>query len=127
MQSGILNNTIETEIIVIGYIAMKKQKRMADKSKMKCNVVRSSDRAGKKRMVKGCEGGKEKLIHFGAKGYGHNYSAAARKSFRARHKCDTAKSKLTARYWACKNLWAGKGGSTKSSPKSRRGKYQLYL
>jgi len=63
------------------------------------------------------------MIHFGAKGYGHNYSAAARKSFRARHKCSTAKSKLTARYWACKNLWAGKGGSTKSSPKSRRGKY----
>jgi len=93
---------------------------MAEKSKMKCNVVRSSDRPGKKRMG---EGGKEKLIHFGAKGYGHNYSAAARKSFRARHKCGTAKSKLTARYWACKNLWAGKGGSTKSSPKNRKGKY----
>jgi len=28
---------------------------------------------------------------------------AARKSFRARHKCSTAKSKLTARYWSCKN------------------------
>ena len=26
----------------------------------------------------------------------------ARKSFRARHKCDTATSKLTARYWSCK-------------------------
>ena len=26
-----------------------------------------------------------------------------RKSFRARHKCDTAKDKLTARYWSCKN------------------------
>ena len=52
---------------------------MADKSKMKCNVVRPSDRAGKKKMVKACRGGKEKLIHFGAKGYGHNYSAAARK------------------------------------------------
>ena len=96
---------------------------MAQKSKMKCNVVRSSDRPGKKRMVKACEGGKEKLIHFGAKGYGHNYSAAARKSFKARHKCGTAKSKLTARYWSCKNLWAGKGGSTKSSPKNRKGKY----
>jgi len=96
---------------------------MADKSKMKCNVVRASDRAGKKRMVKACSGGQEKLIHFGAKGYGHNYSAAARKSFKARHKCDTAKDKLTARYWACKNLWAGKGGSKKSSPKSKKGKY----
>ena len=94
---------------------------MADKSKMKCNSVRPSDRAGKKRMVKGCEGGKEKLIHFGAKGYGHNYSAAARKSFRARHKCDTAKSKLTARYWACKNLWAGQGRFYKKfSKKSKR-------
>ena len=90
---------------------------MADKSKMKCNVPQKSDRAEKKRMVKACSGGQEKLIHFGAKGYGHNYSAAARKSFKARHKCDTAKDKLTARYWACKNLWAGKGGSKKSSPK----------
>ena len=96
---------------------------MAEKSKMKCNRVVASDRPGKKRMVKACEGGKEKLIHFGAKGYGHNYSPAARKSFKARHKCDTAKSKLTARYWACKSLWAGKGGSTKSSPKNRKGKY----
>ena len=92
---------------------------------MACNKPRPSDRAGKKKMVKACSGGKEKLIHFGAKGYGHNYSAAARKSFRARHKCWLQqKSKLTARYWACKTLWAvRKGGSTKSSPKSRKGKY----
>lgn len=96
---------------------------MADKGKMKCNVPQKSDRAGKKKMVKACSGGKEKLIHFGSSSYGHNYSAAARKSFRARHKCDTAKDKLTARYWACKHLWAGKGGSKKSSPKSRKGKY----
>ena len=75
---------------------------MADKSKMACNKPKKSDRKGKKKMVKACEGGKEKLIHFGASGYGHNYSAAARKSFKARHKCGTAKSKLTARYWACK-------------------------
>ena len=96
---------------------------MADKAKMKCNVVRASDRAGKKKMVKACANGKEKLIHFGAKGYGHNYSAAARKSFKARHKCSSATNKLSARYWACKHLWAGKGGSKKSSPSSKRGKY----
>jgi hypothetical protein len=96
---------------------------MAKKSSMKCNKVVSSDRPGKKRMVKACENGKEKLIHFGAEGYGHNYSAAARKSFRARHKCGTATSKLTARHWACKNLWAGPGGSTQASPKSKKGKY----
>lgn len=96
---------------------------MADKSKMKCNVVKASDRAGKKKMVKACSNGKEKLIHFGAKGYGHNYSAAARKSFKARHKCSTATDKLSARYWSCKKLWGGPGKSTASSPKSKRGKY----
>ena len=94
-----------------------------DKSKMACNKPKRSTKAGKKMMVKACEGGKEKLIHFGATGYGHNYSSAARKSFRARHKCNTASSKFTARYWACKKLWSGPGGSTKSSPKTRQGKY----
>ena len=74
-------------------------------------------------MVKACANGQEKLIHFGATGYGHNYSTAARKSFRARHKCSTATNKLTPRYWACKNLWAGPGGSAQSSPSSRKGKY----
>jgi|TARA_R100001460_G_scaffold101395_1_gene145382 hypothetical protein len=96
---------------------------MADKSKMACNKPTKSDKAGKKKMVKACSGGKEKLIHFGASGYGHNYSDAARKSFRARHKCSSAKDKLTARYWACKALWGGPGKSKKSSPKSVRGKY----
>ncbi len=94
-----------------------------NKSSMACNKPRSSTRPGKKKMVKACSGGTEKLIHFGAKGYGHNYSSAARKSFKARHKCSSATNKLSARYWSCKNLWAGKGGSTKSSPSNRRGKY----
>jgi hypothetical protein len=97
--------------------------KRADKSSMACNKPRKSTSAGKKKMVKACSGGKEKIVHFGASGYGHNYSAAARKSFKARHKCGTATNKLTARYWACKNLWSGKGGSTKSSPKSKQGKY----
>ena len=74
-------------------------------------------------MVRACSGGSEKLIHYGASGYGHNYSPAARKSFRARHKCDSANDKLTARYWACKDLWAGPGGSKKECPKNRRCKY----
>lgn len=96
---------------------------MADKSKMSCNRPVPSDRPGKKKMVKACDNGQEKLIHFGATGYGNNYSAAARKSFNARHGCDTANDKLSARYWACKNLWAGPGGSTTSNPKGRKGKY----
>ena len=37
--------------------------------------------------------------------------------------CDKKKSKLTASYWACKDLWAGAGGSTKSNPKGIKGKY----
>ena len=97
--------------------------KRVDKESMSCNKPRPSTSPGKKRMVKGCEGGQEKIVHYGAEGYGHNYSDAARKSFKARHKCDSASSKLTARYWACKDLWAGKGGSTKPSPKGRKGKY----
>ena len=97
--------------------------KRVNKDKMPCNKPRASTKANKKKMVKACEGGKERIVHFGEKGYGHNYSAAARKSFRARHKCSEKKSKLKAQYWACKTLWAGKGGSTKSSPKGVKGKY----
>jgi hypothetical protein len=92
------------------------------KKTMRCGEVRRSTRSGKKIMKLYCVGGKRKLVHAGAKGYGHNYSPAARKSFRARHKCDTAKAG-TARHLACTELWKGKGGSTKSSPKGRKGKY----
>ena len=69
-----------------------------------CNKPRKSSRPGKKKMVKACEGGKEKTVHYGATGYDHNYSDSAKKSFRARHKCDQKKSKLSAQYWACKDL-----------------------
>lgn len=31
------------------------------------------------------------------------FISSRRKSFRARHNCDTAKDKFTARYWSCKN------------------------
>ena len=96
--------------------------KRVDKSKMKCNSPTRSTKAGKKRMVKACEGGKEKLIHFGASAYPHNYSDSARKNFRARHSCDESPSKLSARYWACKVLWT-KGGSKKSSG-SKGGTYR---
>jgi hypothetical protein len=89
---------------------------VADKESMPCNKPRPSTRPGKKRMVKACQDGQEKIVHYGADGYGHNYSAKARASFRARHNCDQAKDKLGAQYWACKDLWAGKGGSTKGCP-----------
>jgi len=76
------------------------------KDRLKCNVPVSSNREGKKKMVKACTEGKEKLIHFGADGYKSNYSAEARKNFRARHNCDNATNKMTARHWACKSLWS---------------------
>jgi hypothetical protein len=65
-----------------------------DKSKMKCNSPKKSPNPKKKKVVKGCSGGQEKIIHYGASGYGHNYSAAARKSFKARHKCSSATKTL---------------------------------
>lgn len=75
------------------------------KDSLKCNSPESSPKEGKKKVVKACDNGEEKLIHFGADGYKHNYSKKAKKSFRARHNCDLANDKLSARYWACKNLW----------------------
>lgn len=90
-----------------------------NKGSMACNRPQKSWKPSKKRVVKACSGKRQKIIHFGATGYGHNYSNEARKSFRARHRCSSANDKLSARYWACKNLWS-KGGSRKSCPKGRR-------
>ena len=91
------------------------------KSSMKCGEVRTSTRPGKKVMKKYCINGKEKLVHAGAKGYGNNYSDEARKSFKARHKCSTAKPG-TAKHLACTELWK-KGGRKTSNPPTRKGKY----
>jgi muramidase (phage lysozyme) len=82
-----------------------------DKDKMKCNKPQRAA-AGKKqkKTVKACDKGKEKIIHYGYRGmedFTQHKDKDRRKSFRARMKCDTAagKDKLTARYWACKDLW----------------------
>ena len=90
-----------------------------NKASMACNRPQKSWLRFKKRVVKACSGKIEKIIHYGDNRYGHNYSSAARNSFRARHRCSSANNKLSARYWACKNLWS-KGGSRKSCPKGRR-------
>jgi hypothetical protein len=90
--------------------------------KLTCNKPVPSTRPEKKYMVRACASGREKLVHFGAKGYGHNYSAKAQQSFRARHGCDPVGllDKLTPRYWACEYLWAGPGGKTLQPPGRRR-------
>ena len=61
--------------------------RLQIKNILLCNKPQKSWRREKKKVVKACSKGREKIIHFGATGYGHNYSSVARKSFRARHKC----------------------------------------
>jgi len=67
-------------------------------------------------------GHKLKLIRFGAKGMGHNYSAGARRAFKARHRRNIAKGKSSAAYWADKFLWSP-GGSKKNPPKSQKRVY----
>jgi hypothetical protein len=86
-------------------------KKMEDGLKKKASEDKTlyqpkpSTREGKKYQVyvKG-ESGNPKLIHFGAKGYKHNYSEGAKKNFRARHGCEGA-SKDTPKWWACNYLW----------------------
>lgn len=75
------------------------------KANMRCGEVKTSTRVGKKIMKKVCANGKEKIVHAGAKGYKHNYSATAKKSFRARHKCGEKKDPFSAQKLACDELW----------------------
>ena len=91
------------------------------KKYLDCNSPVKSKKAGKKRTVKACEDGKEKLLHYGDANYSSNYSDEARKNFRARHNCDEPGSKLKKRYWACQNLW--KKSSTKIKGKTKKEKF----
>jgi hypothetical protein len=57
----------------------------------------------KKFAVLAKQGDKVRLVRFGDPNMTIKKNIPARrKSFRARHKCDTAKDKLSARYWSCK-------------------------
>ncbi len=65
---------------------------------------RTPNHATKSHVVVAKEGDKIKTIRFGdQKMKVKKDQPARRKSFRARHKCDEKKSKLTAGYWSCKN------------------------
>ena len=78
--------------------------KRVDKSKMPCNKPRRTSGGSKKFVVKACQDGKEKIIRFGdPKMKIKKSNPDRRKSFRARHKCDSnPPSKLPARYWSCK-------------------------
>jgi hypothetical protein len=68
------------------------------------NKPKNSRKGGKKFAVLAKDKDKVKLIRFGDANMTIKKDQPKRKkSFRARHKCDTnPPSKLTARYWSCK-------------------------
>lgn len=85
------------------------------------NKPRASTNPKKKKMVLAKKGDEVKVVHFGDASMGHNYSAAARKSYLARSAGISGKDdKFSANYWARKVLWAGPGGSKKSPPGGSR-------
>lgn len=67
------------------------------------NKVKRTPGENKKFVVVAKSGGETKIVRFGDPNMTIKKSSPARrKSFRARHKCSTAKDKMSARYWSCK-------------------------
>lgn len=67
------------------------------------NKPKRTPGASKEYAVLAKEGDKVKLVRFGDPSMSvKKDQPARRRSFRARHKCDSKPSKLTARYWSCK-------------------------
>jgi len=90
-------------------------KMKLNKSKMACNKPKRTPKHPKKsHVVKACANGVEKIIRFGEQGAStagkpkKGESArmkAKRKSFKARHRKNIAKGKMSAAYWANKVKW----------------------
>jgi len=67
------------------------------------NKPKRTPGAKKKSAVLAKKGSEIKLVRFGDSSMSIKKDQPKnRKSFRARHKCDTAKDKFSARYWSCK-------------------------
>ena len=89
--------------------------KKVSKSKMACNKPkRTPKHKTKSHVVKACSGGIQKIIRFGQQGVttagkpkkGESAKQKARrKSFKARHRKNIAKGKLSAAYWANKVKW----------------------
>ncbi len=86
-------------------MAIKKDPRLARAGVSGFNKPRRTpSHSTKSHVVVAKEGNKIKTIRFGDQNMKvKKDQPARRKSFRARHKCDEKKSKLTAGYWSCKN------------------------
>ena len=86
-----------------------------DKKTLTCNKPRKTPtHRTKSHIVKACSGGKEKIIIFGEQGAStagkpkkgeSERMKAKRKSFKARHRKNIAKGKMSAAYWANKVKW----------------------
>ena len=93
---------------------MSKKTRAGIKN-LKCNKPkRTPSHPKKSHVVKACEGGKEKIIRFGEQGASTAGKPKAgeaarmkakRRSFKARHRKNIAKGKMSAAYWANKVKW----------------------
>lgn len=85
-------------------MASKAEKIAAGKKRHGFKAVNKPRRGGPKKFeVLAVEGDNVKYVTFGDPNMEiRKDNAAARKSFRARHKCDQKKSKLTAGYWSCR-------------------------
>lgn len=76
------------------------------------NKPTESNRPEKKKMVLVKRGDKIKIVHYGQRGYRHNYSDAAKKSYLARSAgikgkdgSATKNDPFSANYWARRDLW----------------------
>ena len=83
-------------------------------AELACNEAkRTPNHPTKSHVVKACENGKEKIIRFGQQGVKGSpkkkgESEADRKrreAFKARHKKNIDKGKMSAAYWADKEKW----------------------
>ena len=89
--------------------------KKVSKKDMACNKPkRTPNHPKKSHIVKACEGGVERLIRFGEQGAKtagkpkkgeSERMKAKRKSFKARHRKNIAKGKMSAAYWADKVKW----------------------
>ena len=103
-----------------------RQKRLLKKHGLKgVNKPKMTPKHPTKKAIVLAKTGKHKLklIQFGAQGMGHNYSAGARKSFKARHRKNIAKGKSSAAFWADKFLWNPRSSRKKNPPKSQKRVY----
>jgi|TARA_R100001163_G_scaffold25370_1_gene20886 hypothetical protein len=103
-----------------------RQKRLLKKHGLKgVNKPKMTPKHPTKKAIVLAKTGKHKLklIRFGAQGMGHNYSAGARKSFKARHRKNIAKGKSSAAFWADKFLWNPRSSRKKNPPKSQKRVY----